>query len=219
MKLIAHRGWCAGAEENTLAALARAVADPRLSGVEFDVCRARVPVSAAPHEARDVSAAWVSHDAPRGENCLTLDAALSFLEQTDLALFVEIKESDLAPAVIQGLVSRHMAERAVVFGFASVAKPFPWRGPRPVRLGVIVRTPWNLDRVLRACAPDVLLLGWDERAWTRRAFRAWWSVFSLARLTRRCRVPVVIGVVRRRADLDWLSRQEVYAAVADMDCL
>src|SRR5688500_6026125 len=117
MKLIAHRGWCAGAEENTLAAFARAVADPRLSGVEFDVCRARVPVSTAPRGGPDGSVAWVSQDAPRGENCLTLDAALSFLEQTDLELFVEIKESDLAPAVIQGLVSRHMAERAVVFGF------------------------------------------------------------------------------------------------------
>ena len=39
MKLFAHRGWAQGAGENTLEAFARAAADPRLSGVEFDVRR------------------------------------------------------------------------------------------------------------------------------------------------------------------------------------
>src|SRR6266567_932247 len=37
MKLIAHRGWSAGGDENTLAAFARAACDDRISGVEFDL--------------------------------------------------------------------------------------------------------------------------------------------------------------------------------------
>ncbi len=37
MKLIAHRGWSAGGDENTLAAFARAACGDRISGVEFDL--------------------------------------------------------------------------------------------------------------------------------------------------------------------------------------
>jgi len=60
-----------------------------------------------------------------------------------------------------------------VFGFAAVARSFPWEGARPVRLGVIVMCPWNLNRAVRRYAPDVLFLGWDMRVWTRIAFRTW----------------------------------------------
>jgi glycerophosphoryl diester phosphodiesterase len=42
MKLIAHRGWSAGGDENTLVAFARA---DRISGVEFDVCRSLVCIA------------------------------------------------------------------------------------------------------------------------------------------------------------------------------
>src|SRR6266700_3090949 len=101
MKLIAHRGWSAGGDENTL------------------------------------------------------DAALSFLSQTDLELFVEIKETGLASVVIEKLVSSNVADRSVVFAFAAVARSFPGERARPVRLGVIVMCPWNLNRVVRAYAPDV----------------------------------------------------------------
>jgi hypothetical protein len=86
-----------------------------------------------------------------------------------------------------------------------------------VRLGIIVMYPWNLDRVVRRYAPDVLLLGWDARSWTRTAFRGWWSLFSLERLARRHQVPVVVGVAQRMQDLDWLAPQHVYGAVADID--
>jgi len=55
------------------------------------------------------------------------------------------------------------------------------------------------------------------RAWTRVAFRAWWSVFSLEQLARRHHVPVVVGIVQRMDDLHWLSRQRLYGAVADVD--
>ena len=160
----------------------------------------------------------VSHDPPlHSENPLTLDAALSFLSRTNLELCVEIKQGGLAPMVIEKLVSGNVADRSVVFAFAGVARSFPWEGARPVRLGVIVMCPWNLNRVVRRYAPDVLFLGWDARVWTRIAFRAWWSLFSLERRARRYKLPVVVGIAQRLDDLHWLSRQHVYGVVADID--
>jgi hypothetical protein len=207
MKLVAHRGWAAGGDENTLAAFGRAAADDRISGVEFDV-----------RYAAEVATLVVSHDPPLDpKNTLTLDAALSFLAPTRFELLVEIKEAGIAPLVIEMLVAKGLADRSIVFAFASVARAFPWQDARPVRLGVIVMYPWNLGRVARRYAPDVLLLGWDDRVWTRLSFHAWWSVLSLGRLARRHRVPVVAGIVQRMKDLHWLAQQDVYAAVADCD--
>jgi len=207
MKLIAHRGWSEGAQENTHAAFARAAADNRVSGVEFDVTRAA-----------DTGTLVVSHDPPaHASAALSLDAALSLLSPTRLDLLVEIKQAGLAEPVIARLVAHGLAARSVVFAFAVVASSFPWQGPRPVRLGMIVAYPWQIGRVVRRHAPDVLCLGWDARAWTRLAFRAWWSVFSLERMARRHGLPVVVGVAQRAGDVHWLSRQRVYAAVADMD--
>jgi glycerophosphoryl diester phosphodiesterase len=207
VKLVAHRGWCAGADENTLVAFARAADQAGISGIELDVrC------------AHDGSTLLVCHDPPRaGEDTLTLDAALEFLSRTDLELFVELKECGIAPMLIDTLVATNMAERSVVFAFAPVARTFPWKVARPVRLGIIEVFPWKLPRAMRAYAPDVLFLGWDDRAWTRAAFRSWWSVASLAHLAQRHRVPVVVGIVQRAADLDWLRRQGVHAAVTDFD--
>jgi glycerophosphoryl diester phosphodiesterase len=207
VKLFAHRGWCAGADENSLAAFARAAGESGISGIELDVRRAA-----------DGNSLLVCHDPPRaGESTLTFDAALEFLSSTKLELFVELKERDIAAMVIDKLVATKMAERSVVFAFAPVARAFPWTQARPVRLGIIEVFPWNLARAMRAYAPDVLFLGWDDRAWTRAAFRAWWSAFSLARLAERHRVPVVVGIVQRAVDLDWLRRQGVHAAVTDFD--
>jgi hypothetical protein len=210
MHLIAHRGWATGEDENSLAALARAARDKAVTGVEFDVSRAA-----------DSGAVMVSHDPPlHTEHALTLDAALSFLSRTDLELFVELKEQGLASSVIEKLVSNKLADRSVIFAFAAVARSFPWEVPkRPVRLGVIVMYPWDLDRIVRLYAPDVLLLGWDARSWTRIAFRAWWSLFSLERLARRHQVPVVVGVAQRMKDLDWLAPQHIYGAVADINLI
>jgi glycerophosphoryl diester phosphodiesterase len=207
VKVFAHRGWCAGAGENTLAAFTRAAGQAGISGIELDVRRAV-----------DANTLLVCHDPPRaGAATLSLDAALDYLAGTNLELFVELKEPGIAQPVIDKLVAAKMAERAVVFAFAPVAHGFPWNGARPVRLGIIVLYPWSLSRAVRAYAPDVLFLGWDQRAWTRAAFRAWWSMFSLAELGRRHKVPVAIGIVNRAGDLDWLRRQGVDAAVTDFD--
>ncbi|MPZ56830.1 MAG: hypothetical protein GEU91_10115 [Rhizobiales bacterium] len=207
MKLFAHRGWSQGAGENTLEAFARAAADPRLSGVELDVRRGLT-----------VGTLVVTHDPPRAAApVLLLDDLLAFLAGTDLELLVEVKEVGIASAVIERLVACGVAERSVVFAFAGVARFFPWTRPRRVRLGAILLYPWTMHRFIDAHDPDVILLGWDERPWTRLAFRAWWSVFSLARMSHRTRKPVVAGIVRRSGDLHWLAARNVSAAVADMD--
>ena len=207
MKLIAHRGWSEGAEENTAAAFEKAAADARVAGVELDVCLAV-----------DTGALVVSHDPPaRAQGTLPLDAALELLAPTRLELFVEVKQPGLAEKVVERLATCGLADRSVVFAFAPVARAFPWQAARPVRLGIIVLYPWQLGQAAQRYAPDVLLLGWDQRRWTRLAFRAFWSMFSLPRVMRRHRRPVVAGIVQRADDLDWLARQDVYAAVADMD--
>jgi hypothetical protein len=209
MKLIAHRGWCEGLEENSLAAFARAAADPRVAGVELDVRRAA-----------DGGALVVSHDPLVAEQpALTLEAALALLAPTRLELLVEIKEPGIAEDVADALAACGGADRALVFAFARIARSFPWKRPRRVRLGIIVEYPWQIAATVAEHAPDVLLTGWDARAWTRAAFRAWWSLLSLAALQRRHGIPAVVGVVQRQADLDWLARQHVHAAVADMDRL
>jgi glycerophosphoryl diester phosphodiesterase len=206
VKLFAHRGWCAGADENTLAAFTRAADQAGIAGVELDVRRG------------SDGTLLVCHDPPRaGADTLSLDAALAFLSGTNLELFVELKERDIAALVIERLVAAKMAERSVIFAFPPVAHAFPWNEVRPVRLGVIEVFPWKLARAMRAYAPDMLFVGWDERAWTRTAFRAWWSVASLARLAERHGVPVAVGIVQRAADLDWLRRQGVHAVVTDFD--
>jgi hypothetical protein len=207
MKLIAHRGWAAGPQENTLAAFARAAEHPGIAGVELDVNRAPQSESLV-----------VSHDPPQpGEATLALDHVLTFLAGSDLELLVEIKQPGLASIAIAALVAHDLADRALVFGFERAARSFPWQRPRPVRLGVIASYPWAIGRMVRAYAPDVLLTGWDDRAWTRIAFRAWWSGFSLERLAQRHALPLVVGVAKRQDDLDWLARQNLYAAVADLD--
>jgi glycerophosphoryl diester phosphodiesterase len=206
MKLFAHRGWRAGAGENTLAAFARAAGEPGISGVELDV-------RGAPD-----GTLLVCHDPPpAGANTVTFDAALAFLAGTNLELFIELKERGIAQRVVDRLVAAKLADRSVVFAFAPVARSFPWSAARAVRLGIIVLYPWTVGRAMRAYAPDVLFLGWDYRAWTRAAFQAWWSVFSLARLAGRHKVPVVVGIVQRAVDLAWLERQGVHAAVTDFD--
>jgi len=207
MKVFAHRGWCAGAQENTLASFTRAASTTGISGIELDV-----------RAAADGKALLVCHDPPRaGASTLTLDEALSYLAGTSLQLYVELKESGLAPRVIEKLAAADMAERSVIFAFAPVARSFPWAEKRSVRLGIIVTMPWGLAGAVRAYAPDVLFMGWDDRPWTRAAFQAWCSVFSLAGLGTRYNLPVVIGVVQRAQDLDWLARRGVHAAVADFD--
>ena len=54
MKLFAHRGWRAGADENTLASFARAANQTGITGIELDV-----------RYAVDGKTLLVCHDPPR----------------------------------------------------------------------------------------------------------------------------------------------------------
>ncbi|WP_299820537.1 glycerophosphodiester phosphodiesterase [uncultured Jannaschia sp.] len=201
MKLIAHRGWSAGAGENTLAAFHRAAAEPGVSGVEFDVRRAAD------------GAIVVSHDPPE-EGTAALDAVLALLVRSELEAYVEVKEAGLTADVARALVNGGLASRAVIIGPVELLERL--EGERRIRLGLIVPYPWQIARLAAAVRPDVILLGWNDRTWTRLAFRAWWSVFSLRRMGRRHGTPVVVGVACRVRDIQWLGRQRVDAAVVDM---
>lgn len=205
VKLVAHRGWSAGPEENSLAAFARAAAEPCVSGIELDVRR------------NGNGGLVVAHDPPGpGARALGLDRALAFLAKRRLELFVELKEPGIADAVLDLLAAEGLGDRATVFAFPEVAATMPWRGRRRARLGILVRYPWQARRLARKHRPDVLGLGWDSRGWTRRAFRTWCSAFPLGALAERATAEIVIGVVQCPEDLDWLARQGVEAAVADL---
>lgn len=201
MKLIAHRGWSAGAEENTLAAFRRAAAEPNVSGVEFDVRRTV--------DGRFV----ISHDRP-DERSAALDEVVEFVSKSKLEAFVELKEMDIAAEVARKLIDGGLGGRAVIFG--PVEHLSQMEGERRIGLGIIVPYPWQISRLAVAVAPDVILLGWDDRTWTRLAFRAWWSIFSLRRMGQRHSAAVVVGVARRASDVRWLSRQGIDAAVVEM---
>ena len=204
MKIIAHRGWSSGDEENTLAAIRRAATEPSVSGVELDIHRS------------DDGGLAVSHGRPH-PGAAGFDEVAQFISETTLEAFVELKEPGIAPEAARRLASAGLGSRAVIFGPGEFLED--WDGERQVGLGVIAPYPWQIPRLAATHAPDMILLGWDERAWTRLAFRAWWSVFSLRRMGQRHSAAVAVGVARRASDLRWLHRQGIDAAVADMDAI
>jgi hypothetical protein len=208
MKLIAHRGWSCGPEENTLAALRRSVERADVSGVELDVRRS------------GRGALVLSHDEPPEDVELpTLHEAARVLAGTNRDLLLELKETGLQGEVVRILQAADVAPRTILFGFPEIVRDLDWSRPRAVKLGVIAPYPWQIRRLFRRYEPDAILLGWDRRAWTRIGFRAWWSVFSLPALARRSSSKIIVGVARTTSDLQWLCRQEIEAAVADMEAL
>lgn len=206
MKLYAHRGWSMGANENTLAAFARAADDPHVDGIEFDIRRG--------HDGGLV----VIHDPPQPEdNPPSLNEVLEQLKPTSLGLLLEIKEPGLGGDAIEAIRDYGLEDRATVFGFPRAAATFPWDRPRTVQLGIIAHLPWQAKALIARYKPDVFMLGWDRRAWTRVAFRLWWAYFSLHRFGKRHDLPIVVGIVRRMSDLDWLEHQGVDTVVTDLD--
>ena len=207
MHLIAHRGWAAGSQENSLAAFELAARDPDISGVELDVCRAADTGTLLVCTIRRVTPKACSPWMPHCRFCHGRISSCSWNSKRR----VWPPQSSTSSSPTRSPSARSCSR--------SPGWPDPFRGATCGRcdLGVIVMYPWQLDRMVREFAPDVLLLGWDDRSWTRMAFRAWWSLFSLERLGSRHRLPVVAGIVQRSGDLRWLSRQHLYAAVADID--
>jgi hypothetical protein len=211
MRLIAHRGFAQGADENSLAALERAAADPRIEGVEIDIRWSRAR--------RELMLRHDPFPAVGGEAApLPLDEALRFAAERDWEVLIECKEFDDALyARVCELVGAHgLAERVVLFAFDDIAARFPWREARPFRFGIIEKYPWGIGATIRRLAPDVVLMGWTE-PWERIAVQAWWSLFSLERIARRYPgTAFVMGVARDEADIAWLRvRAALYAATVD----
>ncbi len=210
MLLIAHRGFAEGEHENTLAAFARAAADPRIDGVEVDI-----------RWSRDRSDVVLRHDPFTGADDaapLSLDEALDFAKARRWQVLVECKEYDDALfARVRALVDKHaIGDRVVLFGFRDVAEKFAWGEARPFRLGVIEEYPWRIAETVRRFAPDVVLMGWAG-GWSRRAVKIYWSMRSLKRLAERhSRTQFVMGVAQSETDITWLRRHHaLFAATVD----
>ena len=212
MLLIAHRGFSAGPDENSLAALTRTAADGRIGGIEVDIRWSA--------DRRDIV---LRHDpftvARDGASPLRLDDALRFAKEHAWQVFLECKEYDRALYErVRDVVRDHaMVDRVILFAFKDIAQNFAWRGPRPFRLGVIEEHPWRIAGTVEAFRPDVLLMGWMSTA-TRLAVQSWWSVFSLRRLA--AKMPAtsfVMGVAQDEADVAWFRRQDaLFAATIDL---
>ena len=211
MLLIAHRGFSQGADENTLTALERSAADPRIGGIEVDI-------RASP----DSSDVVLRHDPFSGRRTgpapLTLDDALRFAQKQPWQVLIECKEYNRAiyQRVCELVDAHGMADRVVLFAFRHLALGFAWRKERPFRLGLIEEYPWRIEETARALRPDVVLTGWvTPRA--RIAVKSWWSLFSLERLARRIpETSLVMGVAQDELDLAWLRAQRaLFAATVD----
>ena len=206
MKVFAHRGWAMGDIENSLTAFQMAAEHPKVDGVEFDV-----------RKGTDGQLV-VIHDPPQLQDTPPLlDDVLEFLSTTALELLIEIKQPDIGEGVVAALEKHNLLKRAIVFGFPAAAASLPFNKKRTTRLGIIVHLPWQARRLIQQHGPDVVLTGWDKRQWVRRTCRVWWALQSLRKLSRRANAPLVLGTVRYRRDLDWLSRQGVDMVTADLD--
>ena len=122
--LVGHRGMKGSAPENTLAAF-RAAAQAGIDGVEFDVQRTKDGILIVYHdenikrmtdsegqiedltwdEIKDLDVGSSFSPDFRGEHIPTLRQALDFLRQTDLLLFIELKEPWRYPGIEAALVA------------------------------------------------------------------------------------------------------------------
>lgn len=206
MKLYAHRGWAIGQDENSLKVFERAAGSHHLDGVEFDIRRDRDGRLAVIHDPIKPT------DQPP-----LLDEVLDILAPTDLGLFAEIKEAEIASDVIATFTDRGLADRTVVFGFPKSAAGLPWQERRAIRLGLIAHLPWQADALAGQFRPDILMAGWDKRSWTRRAFKIWWSLRSFRKLGAKHDAQIVGGIVQRHQDHRWLKAKGFDIATVDLD--
>ncbi len=213
MTLYAHRGWSANSltfsKENTMEALVLANS-AGIEGVEIDIRR---------HP--DTKKLVLSHDPiDSTKTYATLESALLQISTNNLKVIVEFKELDhnIYAEVINLLGKYKLTDSAILFGFENVIKNLPWHKPREVKFGIIVEYPWDIKKKLNKYDPDVLLLGWDDRSWTYLAFRTWWSIASLKKLSYNASVDIIAGVAQSSVQLRWLKSQKIKGYTADMEC-
>jgi len=199
MKIIAHRGWSAGEGENTITAIEKAIANSGVNGIEVDVHH---------HKERLV----VTHDLPSHKDCLTLEEVLSHTQSNNIDLFLEMKEfkNETMPALEKLLGEYDQKENTLIFGFRKVAEKFPWKNRNGIKLGIISEHPWEIKKDIKNFNPDFVLIGWDnDRSWTKKVFKFFWSCFSLQNIIAKHEdVNFIIGVANSQDDLDWLRKIE-----------
>ncbi len=208
IKVIAHRGWSAGKNENTLDAFKKAVAETGVGGVEFDVrwCTKRGCVI-------------ISHDLDTTGEALELESGLEFLSKENLELFIEMKECDknLFCRTTELLDKYNLKQKTLIFGFRDVVVGFPWNNREGVKLGIISEYPWEILKDINNFRPDSILIGWDDRWWTKSVFKFVWTIFSLKNICEKySNIDFVVGVAKSKEDYNWLCKQEgIYCLTAD----
>ncbi len=212
MQIIAHRGWSIGEGdgwvENTIEAFIKSSNNKNINGVEIDIRRNG-----------ETGEIVLSHDPVRsGQNPITLEDALDYISKQDWELIIELKEYDknIILEVNKLLQKYNLSDRTLLFGFFKIAKEFEWGSDRPTNLGIIIEYPWQISKIVSTFNPNTILLGWDDRKWTKIAFKIWWSIFSLRNLTKKYNARVVVGVTNSTADIDWLERQGIDMATSDV---
>jgi len=196
-----------GKDENTITAFEKSLKKDGVNGVEIDVRRSMCGKEIV-----------ISHDPAGTEEALTLKEGLEFLSKYNCELFVELKECDkeFFYDVVGLLEEFNLKNRSLLFAFRDVAKNFVW-DYREVKLGIISEYPWEIKKDIQQFNPDAVLLGWDDRWWTRLAFKSVWSVLSLDKLCKKYdKISFVVGVVNCEGDYNWLRRQNgLYCCTAD----
>jgi len=204
-KIIAHRGWSKGNDENTINAFQKAVS-AGMNGVEFDI---RLQA--------DGDEIIVSHDFTSDAGVLTLKEALEYLKDKNLELFIEFKEySDKLFDEITNLLESHgLKEKSVLFGFWKVASQFPFNNRRGFKLGII-SYPWSVGKNILRFNPDFIMMGYTSFL-TKIAFRLYWQIFSLPSFFKKYSSKrFVVGVIRSEEEREWISRREgLYAVTVD----
>ncbi len=214
-KLIAHRGWSIGKGdgwiENTLSAFDKSIncRDYKIGGIEIDI-------------RQDITTGEIvlTHD-PLVENThyTTLAEAVHYAKEQNWQLLLELKECtpELFNKVIKIVQSQNMQDKTIIFGFESVMRKVNWKANRSIKLGIVAEYPWQIKKTVEQYKPDILVLGWDpERAWTRLAFKIYWSIFSLHKMARKYNVKLFSGVASSKRDITWLQNHKIDYYSADL---
>ena len=208
IKVVAHRGRSAGKNENTLEAFKKSAQEKGVDGVEFDIRW---------NQKRDKII--ISHDSDLTGEALELEEGLKFLANEDLELFIELKEGDkdLFSQTVVSLNKYNLKQKTLLFGFKDIVASFPLGNREGIRLGIISEYPWEISKDINTFNPDSVLIGWDDRWWTKPAFKIVWTLFSLPKICEKySNVDFAVGVVKSEEDYNWLCKQEgIYCLTAD----
>ncbi len=204
-KIVAHRGWAKGSNENTLVAFEQAVLN-NMDGVELDIRRSS-----------DGDEIIVSHNFTDDAGVLTLKEALEYLKDKDLEIFIELKEySDELFDEAENLLKLYeLKEKSVLFAFQKIARKFPFNDRKGFNLGII-SYPWNIRKDILKFNQDFIMMGYTSFL-TRIAFRLYWQIFSLSSVFKKYSdKKFVIGVTRSEKEREWMLKEKgLYALIAD----